>query len=190
MRNWTTRPYSWNKRLIHNYCMTGYCQRWVVHLLQSSKSLKWNFLEPSKEVQTADQRPRSKTQFNIWIWLFKDFFRQGKSRLGLVKVAVAIIISSSRTNETGNAVPWTRRVLAHLGAWVVDILAPEQHYEEAQPCQPDHKQAWGEYQLVLSALWQSDGGGDKGNRHNDEENGQNVHSSILRFFWDFVRTSL
>ena len=42
-----------------------------------------------------------------------------------------------------NALPWTRRVLAHLGAWVVDILAPEQHYEEAQPCQPDHKQAWG-----------------------------------------------
>ena len=38
--------------------------------------------------------------------------------------------------------PWTRRVLAHLGAWVVDILAPEQHYEEAQPCQPDHKQTW------------------------------------------------
>ena len=29
----------------------------------------------------------------------------------------------------------------------------------------------------------SDGGGDKGNRHNDEENGQNVHSSILRFFY-------
>ena len=28
----------------------------------------------------------------------------------------------------------------------------------------------------------SDGGRDKGNRHNDEENGQNVHSSILRFF--------
>ena len=90
MRNWTTRPYSWNKRLIHNYCMTGCYQRWVVHLLQSSKSLKWNFLEPSKEVQTADQRPRSKTQFNIWIWLFKDFFRQGKSRLGLVIVAQLI----------------------------------------------------------------------------------------------------
>ena len=28
----------------------------------------------------------------------------------------------------------------------------------------------------------SDGVGDKGNRPNDEENGQNVHSSILRFF--------
>ena len=117
--------------------------------MQSSKSLKWNFLEPSKEVQTADQRPRSKTQFNIGIWLFKDFFRrQGKSGLGLV--IVAIIISSSRTNEAGSLyiampLPWTRRVLAHLGAWVVDILAPEQHYEEAQPCQPDHKQAWGEY---------------------------------------------
>ena len=192
MRNWTTRPYSWNKRLIHNYCTTGYYQRWVVHLLQSCKSLKWNFLEPSKEVQTADQRPRSKTQFNIWIWLFKDFFRQGKSRLGLVIVAQLIevccnyhlVIKDQRGRQFiySNVLPWTRRVLAHLGAWVVDILAPEQHYEEAQPCQPDHKQAWGEYQLVLSALWQSDGGGDKGNRHNDEENGQNVHSSILRFF--------
>ena len=73
------------------YCTTGYYQRWVVHLLQSGKSLKWNFLEPSKEVQTADQRPRSKTQFNIWIWLFKDFFRRrGKSRLCLVIVAQLI----------------------------------------------------------------------------------------------------
>ena len=75
--------------------------------------------------------------------------------------------------------PWTRRVLAHLGAWVVDILAPEQHYKEAQPCQPDHKQAWREYHCDTV---HSDGGGDKGNRPNDEENGQNVHSSILRFF--------
>ena len=77
------------------------------------------------------------------------------------------------------SLPWTRRVLAHLGAWVVDILAPEQHYEEAQPCQPDHKQAWREYHCDTV---HSDSGGDKGNRPNDEENGQNVHSSILRFF--------
>ena len=91
--------------------------------------------------------------------LYKDFFRrQGKSGLGLVIVAQLIevccnyhlVIKDQRGRQFiySNAQPWTRRVLAHLGAWVVDILAPEQHYEEAQPCQPDHKQAWGEYQLV------------------------------------------
>ena len=42
------------------------CQvRWEFHLLKSSESLKWNPLKSSKEMQAADERPRSKIEIHI-----------------------------------------------------------------------------------------------------------------------------